>query len=156
MENTNRPVGNFKVIQIIYASLMLGVIAFLLFTITTIKEHTFNYADGTMFMYLVPLIFIVGIVLSTLLYKKTMASIVKGESIFKKITKYQIANIMRGAPLEAAGLVSVVAILMTSNYYYLLFVGLAIIAMLIHFPSKYRFENAVELSFEEKKDLENM
>ena len=154
MDNTTTE--NFKIIQIIYGTLIMGVVAFLIFTLFTIPMTVFEYNDGSKFVFLVPIIFIIGVFLSSFLFKRSISKIVKTDSLFQKLTKYQSANIMRGAPLEGAGLMAVVATFTTSNYYYLVFALLAIVLMFINFPSKYKFENIVELSLEEKNRLAKM
>ncbi len=153
MNNSNKPKGNFKIIQIIYGSLIIGIVVFMLFAISSNTNTSFSYTDGTIFMYIVPILFFSGFMISPFLYNKTMINIKDSDSLFKKLTKYQSANIMRGAPLEASGLVAVVGFFMTSNDYYLIFAGLAIAVMLYHFPSKNKFETAIDLNMEEKMRL---
>ena len=131
----------------------MGVVAFLLFTVFTVPMSIFAYNDGSIFVFIVPLFFVLGVFLSDFLFKKSILKIRNTDSLFQKLTKYQSANIMRGAPLEGAGLMAVVAAFTTSNYYYLIFAVLSIILMLLNFPSKNKFENLVELSFDEKNKL---
>jgi hypothetical protein len=152
----NSTTENFKIIKIIYGSLIIGVVVFLLFTVYTIPMRIFEYNDGSEFVFLVPLFFILGVFLSSFLFNRSISKIVKTDNLFQKLTKYQSANIMRGAPLEGAGLMAVVATFTTSNYYYLVFAVLAIVLMLMNFPSKYKFENTVELSLDEKNRFEKM
>ena len=147
---------NFKIIQIIYGSLIMGVVAFLLFTVFTVPMSIFEYNDGSEFVFLIPLFFVLGVFLSGFLFNRSTSKIVKTDSLFQKLTKYQSANIMRGAPLEGTGLMAVVATFTTSNYYYLIFAVLSIILMLLYFPSKNKFENVVELTFDEKARLDKM
>ena len=152
----NSTTANFKIIQIIYGSLIMGVLAFLLFTVFAVTTSIFEYNDGSIFVFLVPLFFVLGGFLSGFLYNKSISEIVNTDSLFQKLTKYQLANIMRGAPLEGAGLMAVVAFSSTSNYYYLIFAVLSVALMLLNFPSKNKFENLVELSLDEKARLDKM
>lgn len=147
---------NFRIIQVIYGTLIMGVVAFLIFTLFTIPMTSTDYYDGSNFAFLVPVFFILSVFLSSFLFNKSVSKIVKTDSLFQKLTKYQSAIIMRGAPLEGTGLMAVVATFTTSNYYYLIFTLLAIILMFIYFPSKYKFENTVELSLDEKNRLTQM
>jgi len=147
---------NFKIIQFLYSSLIIGVIAFLVFTIVTVPFLYFNYNDKTEFTFLVPLFFIVGVILSRFLFKRSISKIKLTDSLFDKITNYQTANIMRGAPIEAAGLMAVVAYFSTSNYYYLIYALLSILLMFYYFPSKSKFENNIKLTIKEKSKLIRM
>jgi hypothetical protein len=96
----NSTTENFKTIKIIYGSLIIGVVVFLLFTVYTIPMRIFEYNDGSEFVFLVPLFFILGVFLSSFLFNRSISKIVKTDSLFQKLTKYQSANIMRGAPLK--------------------------------------------------------
>jgi len=153
MENTN---PNFKTIQLIYGSLIFGVIAFLLFTVSSVKQMFFSYLDGSPFVFLVPVFFIAGVFLSPFLFKKSMMNIHKNESLYAKLTKYQGANIMRGAPLEAAGLMAVAAFMLTGNTYYLIFMFAVIFMMIAYFPTKIKFSNSIELSMEDQQKLNQL
>ena len=154
MDNSTK--ANFKVIQMVYASLIIGVVAFLVFTVITIPMSVFKYNDHSEFVYLVPAFFVGAVFLSNFLFNRSVLKILKTDSLFQKLTKYQSAIIMKGAPLEGAGLMAVVATFTTSNYYYLVFAIVALFLMLLNFPSKNKFENLVELSFEDKSRLAEM
>lgn len=147
---------NFKTIQVIYGSLIFVVIAFLGFIFNSTSDNIFDYSDKTIFMYLVPLSFFIFTFLSNWLFQKSIKNISSRDSFFTKITKYQSSKIMLGAPLEASGLISVAAFYITSNYYYLIFVGFTILIMLYRFPSKNEFSNTVDLSMEEQEKLKNL
>ena len=114
----------------------------------------FHFNDAL--KYMVPLFFIFIYFLSNFLFKRNISNIRSIDTLNAKLTKYQMANIMRAAPLEGFGFFSIVVAGNFSNYYYLMFAGLAILIMLINFPSKAKFENTVDLSMEEKTRLREM
>lgn len=155
MNDTNNNT-NFKVIQIVNGSLIMGVLVFLGVTLNSIGGTIFDYQDGSVFMYLVPGFFVGAVFLSNLLFQKKMAAINSNDTLFQKLTNYQMANIMRGAPLEASGLAAVAGIMLTSNLYYLIFVGLAVLMMAINFPTKLKFENIIDLSLTDLDQLKGM
>jgi len=152
MTTTKTP--SFKIIQIIYGSLIFGVIAFFLFTYDSKQKMEFHFDDSL--KYMVPLFFVFIYFLSNFLFKRGISNIRNTDSLFTKLTKYQTANIMRAAPLEGFGFFAIVVAGSYANYYYLLLVGLAILIMLIHFPSKSKFENLLNLTMEEKSKLREM
>jgi len=150
MKAENAP--NFKIIQFIYASLILGILVALYFT-ADLNNINIDI-DISTFKYMLPALFVVVVLLSNFLFKKTMSSIKRTDSLFEKLTKYQSANLMRGAPLEGFSFFAIFSQSNTSNY--LIFIGLAIVVMLINFPSKSKFENLVNLNMEEQARLKDM
>lgn len=155
MENINNK-ANFRIIQIVYGTLIGGVILFLLVTISSVSKMHFSYLDESAFQYIVPAFFIAGLFLSPFLYNKTMSKIKESDSLFSKLTIYQGANIMRGAPLEAAGLMGLAGFMITNNMYYLIYMFIALVLMFLYFPTKYKFANAVALSMEEQNKLNEL
>lgn len=146
--NETKPQPNFKIIQIIYGSLILGVlVAFNFMSDFSTISFDFSFKDDA-FIYILPIVFIAVIFLSNFLFKKTINGITETDSLFTKITKYQTANIMRGAPLEAFAFFAI----FTNTS----FVVVAILIMLYYFPSKNKFENTVALSIEDKARLREM
>ena len=147
---------SFKTIQIIYASLIIGVIAFFAFTVDTIPIKNFEYDDHTIFTLIVPIFFIIGVFLSHFLFQKSITKIKPADSLFSKLTQYQTANIMRGAPLEGIGFIAIVATSTTANYYYLIYGLLAILLMLVFFPTKNKFLNLIHLDATDIAKLNDM
>lgn len=156
MGNITNTTGNFSIIPMIYGTLILGVLGFLIYALVKVPITNFNYADGTIFMYMSPIFFIVGVLLSNFLFKSQIKKIKPTDFLFSKLTKYQGANIMRGAPLEASGLMATVAFYLTENYYYLILSGTSLFLMFLYFPSKNKFELLVDLNMEEKTKLKKM
>ena len=63
---------------------------------------------------------------------------------------------MKGAPLEAAGLIAVVGFMMTSNSYYLSIATVVLGLMVVNFPTKNKFSSIVDLSLEEQNRLNDL
>jgi len=147
---------NFKKITIIYGALIAGVSFFLFFAVTLFGISDFNTNDKTIFSYLVPTGLIIAFLLSGFFYKKGVNNIDESDELSLKITKYLTINILRAAPLEAAGILSIAASFMTSNKYYLLFAILAILLMVFYFPTKNRFMQDVNLTFDDKSKLNEL
>ena len=145
MKESTKQLPTFKIIQIIYGSLIFGVLVAFNFTADFSNLVFFN--DNS-YAYILPIALIAVILLSNFLFKKTIKDIKETDSLFTKITKYQTANIMRGAPLEAFAFFAI----FTNTS----FVVLAILVMLYYFPSKNKFENIITLSTEEKAKLQEM
>lgn len=147
---------SFKTIQIINGALIFGVLIFLMITFFLTKNPSFIYNDDSVFAILVPISLMLGAFLSSLLFKKQLQTIKKEENLQYKLGKYQSATIVRSALLEAPALLGIVATFITFNLYYLIFAGIALLLMVYNFPSKDKFTQDINLSFEEKTELNNL
>lgn len=147
---------SFKTIQIINGALIFGVLIFLMITFFLTKDPSFIYNDDSVFAILVPISLMLGAFLSSLLFKKQLQTIKKEENLQYKLGKYQSATIVRSALLEAPALLGIVATFITFNLYYLIFAGIALLLMVYNFPSKDKFTQDINLSFEEKTELNNL
>ena len=144
MNDSNKSIPSFKIIQIIYGSLILGVI--IMFKMFGFSNFTINIESID---YIMPLVFIGILLLSKYLFNTKMSQIKGSDSLFEKITKYQRANIMRGAPLEAF---AIFAIFKGD----IVFIIVTILIMLLYFPSKRKFEAKLPLTMQEKARLKEM
>ncbi len=145
--------AQFKTMQIIYGALIIGVLVFSVVVYLKSDNLHFIFDGESMYGILVPMVAIISLVVNTMIFKSTLNSINPQDALGLKITKYQTANIIRGAILEAPALIGIVVTLNTGNYYFLVFSLFMIAAMIFAFPSKQKFIETMQLSFEEKSKL---
>lgn len=148
--------GAFKTLQIIYGALIIGVVVFLFVVLYLVKNLHFTVDTDDVFTMLVPLMTFSGIVVSMILNKNFLGMILPEDSLQAKLSKYQTASIIRGALLEGPALIGVVATFMSGNYFFLLFSVVLIRVMYFYFPTKQKFTQAAQLSFEEKSKLDTL
>lgn len=77
--------------------------------------------------------------LYTMLLKK-----VQNSSINEKAEKYQTAILVRIAILEGACLFSIVAFLLTAQYFYMIIFAAVFILILLYKPGKFRYQEEME------------
>lgn len=78
------------------------------------------------------------------------------DTLQTKLSKYQTTSIIGGALLEGPAFIGVVATFISGNYFFLLFSVILVIVMYFYFPSKQKFAQIAQLSFEEKSKLDTL
>ena len=74
----------------------------------------------------------------------------------KKAIKYSTAHIFRVAMLEFPAFICIIFAMQSNNSFYFILVGILVLMMLAIYPSKYKFENDVPLTNNEKSLLEKL
>lgn len=153
--NTTNQTPRFKIIQIINVTFIIGVVLFSFFTLKNTPQN-FSFNDGSLFVYSIPLLSMGSILLGNLFFNKSISAINKSERFYSKLTKYQLATIIRASFLEVSGLIATVVTGMTTNFFYFMFTVFSIIIILVYMPSKNKFKRSVPLNSEELSKLNNM
>lgn len=146
----------FKTLKIIYGALILGVVFFLIAVLFTTKNLHFAIDTADSFTMIVPIMTLSGIAISILLKNNFLKMVALEDTVQSKLTKYQTASIIKGAMLEGPAFIGIVATSVTSNYFFILFAVIAVLVMLLLFPSKQNFIEVAQLSFEEKSKLDTL
>ncbi|MCF6279303.1 MAG: hypothetical protein L3J14_03040 [Flavobacteriaceae bacterium] len=146
----------FKILQIIYGALIMGVVAFLAIVLFLADNLHFTVDMDDVFTIIVPLMTLSGIAISVILNNNFLKMIQPEDTLQTKLSKYQTASIIGGALLEGSALIGVVATFISGNYFFLLFSVILLIVMYMYFPNKQRFAQAAQLSFEEKSKLDTL
>jgi divalent metal cation (Fe/Co/Zn/Cd) transporter len=105
--------------------------------------------------YIAPILMLLGIVLSAILYQKQINAIVQKTdiSLAQKLSDYRTASIIRWTCIEGAILVSVVLLFLTGNYYYLIFLFVLLVFFVMYTPSKDQIIAHLRLSSNEQNIL---
>ena len=142
----------FRQLKIIFFTLATGQIIYFLISLVLIKEELviLNKDFNTVLGFIVPVLVVIMVVASKLLYNHTINSSDRKASKAEKLNLYRTTNIIKFALLEGANLLSITFYLMTGDF---LYAGMFIIVMAIFFvnsPGKEKFMAEFGLSSFEK------
>lgn len=155
--NNQQPKDFFKTLQFIHGALLMSVVGFAIFVVIFAGDHLFfSYQENKPFLYLAIIISFIGNLSSKFLYKKLLEKITKDMDLAKKAIKYSTAHIFRVAMLEFPAFICIIFAMQSNNSFYFILVGILVLMMLAIYPSKYKFENDVPLTNNEKSLLEKL
>lgn len=131
----------FKQLKIIFIALASGqIIYFLTASVLLMNEIVeTNKEYSTVMGFVVPILVVLMVVASKLLYNYLINSKQQDTSQAEKINIYRTGNITRFALIEGANLISITAYLITGDF---LYTGLFVIVIgifFINYPSKEKF-----------------
>ena len=152
-QNNKQP---FMTIKTIYYAMMLGVIVFGAVIYYTAKTPAFNLDVNDIFIFIVPVLLVLGIFASNFIYKSLIAKIDTNLDLQTKIAQYTSATIIKGTLLELPALLAVVVASFTDNMLFLIFALLMLFVMYTKVPAKEKFEEEVPLTFNEKSELNSI
>jgi hypothetical protein len=147
--NTNNinPGQAYKMIKVIYYSLVAGLAAFLALVLYVADEKFFFKTDLSDPLILSG-IFIGCITLPAGYYiaKATFQKIDQNESLKSKLLKYQSGQLIRLSTCEGIGMYSIVCFLLTPNLFFLIFLLIPVAFMFSYFPSPDKIGLEINLS----------
>jgi len=117
---------------------------FVLFTMDDWKLHLDDYSDP--YLYAVPIVAIICVLLSNYLYKKKISSLKDTPDLKEKLSGFQMASIISYAPLEGGALLGIVTAYNYPNIYFLIISGILLIYLLYRRPSKDKIESHLALT----------
>jgi len=159
MYNTTKPQVTpktfLKTIKIIYLALLTGQLLFFVVAFTQTPRHKFalDFSDDPLVL-VVPLMAVMSFILSNILFRQQLGIAVNQTTLSGKLTSYQTASIIRFAVIEGTSLFSIVAFLISGNLFFAAIFGLLILMFIVNHPSKDKVENDLNLSYEEKMEME--
>ncbi len=130
-----------KQLRVIFFALAAGQILYFVISIYLINAElvVVNKDYSTLLGFIAPLIVVVLVVSSKLLYKHNVDSIKREVSLNEKLISYRTSSIVKFALLEAANVLSITFYLVTGDF---LYAGMFVIVMAIFFiniPGKDKF-----------------
>jgi len=141
----------FKNLNIIYFSLIFGMILFcvVVIIINQSKEMVPNNKLDLVFTLVIPLFGFLMMFASRIIYNQLISKNSSNENLLQKISIYRSSKIIAWALIESACLLSLVAAMLTPNYLY--FVVFIFLLGYFYFlrPSKESFVKDLRLSSEE-------
>jgi hypothetical protein len=158
MSNQNpspNPQNFIKTTVIIHLALFMGQVMFAALVLLRCKQPFLNLKPGNdVLFYLSPALVLFGIFVGSFLFKKSVAKLREKTSLGEKLTAYQTAFIKRCALAEGASMFGIVCMLLTSNTYYLIVVGVNILYFIIIRPTKFKIQDDLNLGYEELAELD--
>lgn len=142
--------------QILFSALVFGQLMFMLVVIYLVQIQGIRYNGNElneMYLYAAPIITVFCLIFGFTLYKGKLKKIKEKKHLYEKLADYRSAQILRWALLEGASFFSIMAFLLTSNYLFIMIVGLIIGTFVLTIPSRMKFDSELDLSWEEKNQL---
>lgn len=157
MYNASKPLDPktfVRTVKIIHLALLAGQLLFFVVAFTQTPPHKFdlNFATDPLII-VAPLMAISCFVLSNILFSQQLGIAVNQTSLMGKITRYQIASIIRFALIEGSSLFAIVAFLISGNLLFAMVSGLLILVFIANRPTKDKVETDLNLSYEEKMEM---
>ncbi len=156
MKNTNsapiKPSAYIKSLQIIHAALVLGPMLFGAFIFYQNERIITNFEmNSDPFLYIVPLVALLGYFASSFLFKKAVSKVTIDDSLIKKQTTYQTASILRYACIEGPTMLALVAFMDTRIILYGVLAVLLIAYLFTQRPSLQKLKQSIPLKQEEER-----
>ncbi|MEX1001750.1 MAG: hypothetical protein WDZ35_06510 [Crocinitomicaceae bacterium] len=148
--------SNFKkIINLLYTMLALGMIAFTAVTFyLTINDQHFNIpATSDTFLFLVPTVILLAIVVGNFLFQKLIRAVNEAKMLQQKVTIGFTSNIVRFALIEGAILLGVIALLSTANLFYMVFIVIGFMYFISLKPTDKKIKRDLMLSHDEAQEL---
>ena len=144
--------NQFSTIMIIYSAILIGLLFFGGFSYYLVENNIIesNQDSDGVFRILIPIIGIISMFLSFKLYNSRISNSEKYKELSEKLLQYRSIKIMQWAILEGASFLSLVAFLLTGNYFYVIVLLFLIGFIVLVRPSKENFINDFQVEGIEK------
>jgi len=149
----SQPLTSFQPIKMVTYAMLAGQIIFTAVVLLISKDNLVFYKEGDVFLYIVPAVLLGAITLSFNMDKFLPHEIKPDAALSDKLGAYQTSTLVKLAPLEGAGIFSIVAMLLNNSYIYLIFLAVAIAAFLMLLPAEEKFVRQYKLTSEERREL---
>lgn len=139
--NTPELKNRFNIVYIIYSALISGQLIFFIISYYLV-ENKLTETDQSVdeiFKILVPVIGIISMFVSYKLYNSKVSGYKESKELIQKLNFYLNNKIIQWAMLEGAGFLSLVAFLITGNYFYVIIFLFIIGFFILARPSKENF-----------------
>ncbi|MGC1514340.1 MAG: hypothetical protein WA810_02085 [Maribacter sp.] len=145
----------FKTLTLIHAALVGGLVLVTVFAI--LQEKGFeSYTDpGNVFLYIVPIVALIGYFGSQFVFRKAMAKILLDQSLKEKLNGYFAALVMKFAFLEAPALLALFAYYSSGNALPLVIALCLLAYLIVQRPTKNHSIHCLPLTRDEIRIIEN-
>ena len=147
--------NQFNTIIIIYSAILIGLLFFFGFSYYLVEYNIIesNQDSDGVFRILVPIIGIISMFLSFKLYNSRISNSEKYKGLSEKLSQYRSIKIIQWAILEGASFLSLVAFLLTGNYFYVIVFLFLIGFIILVRPSKENFINDFKVDGIDKNSI---
>lgn len=145
----------FKTLKLLHLSLVAGLSIFLVLAVVQGNGFQADLSNTSTFLYLVPIVALLGYFGSQVLFKKMLAKIAHSDSLNQKLQRFQSALLVKYALIEAPAFFSLFAYYITGNALPLVIAACLLAYLFVQRPTKEKLETSLRLSAEEKRDLDS-
>jgi len=146
----------FKILDILYFSLLAGQIIFAIITLYLTLSGTINSQHKEfrdIFLILVPIFVAVGIYASNIMFKNKINLAKEKLSLIEKMSDYRSALLLRWALLEFPSFFSIIAFFLTGDFFFLGISALIIVFFINIKPNIDKVSIDLELSIGDKMTI---
>lgn len=151
-----QPKTFLRTLSLIHYSLCAGLLLFLAFVYWQNRSFNVGSTDGDIFIYLVPIVAMIGYFGSKFVYRNLIQNLPNEENLQKKLARYQVASIVQYALIEGPAFLALFAYLQSGTALYLVITSALMIYLFVQRPSLEKLLQEVPLSFEEKKQFDTL
>jgi beta-lactamase regulating signal transducer with metallopeptidase domain len=144
----------FKTLKLLHLSLVAGLSIFLIITIAQGNGFNTDLKTNATFLYIVPVVALLGYFGSQFLFKKMVSGIPHSDSFNQKLQRFQSALFVKYALIEVPAFVALFAYYATGNALPLVIAGCLLAYLFVQGPTKEKLKSSLPLSAEEKRTLD--
>ena len=145
-----------RTLSLIHYFLCAGLIAFGAFAYWQNGSFNAGTIGEDIFVYIVPIVAMMGYFGSKLMYRKMILNLPKNETLATKLSRYQVANLVQYALLEGPAFLALFVYLSSGTALYLAIAIALTIYLFARRPTLNRLFEEVPMSFEEKKQFDTL
>jgi hypothetical protein len=146
------PRSAVKMLTIIHAGLITGIILFTLATFSITLQRGFSFSADPLIIIDI-ILPVLGIFVGNFLYKTLIAKISAESSLSQKIAAHQTASIVRFALLEGPALFSVVVYMLSGNMLFLVILAVILAYFISVRPTRNKMIEDMKLDYNEQAEL---
>jgi hypothetical protein len=142
----------FRLTGIVYSALIFGMIIFFAIALFLVESKKFEPVQSIdeILKLLIPLVGFAVMYFARVIYKKNISSVNFHDDLLSKFSRYRTFKIIQWSLVESVGFLSVVAFIITGNYFYtIVFLFMLGFFVLIK-PTKEEFFRDLKISSEQK------
>lgn len=146
----------FRANTLLHGALLVGPMLFAFVATYLVANGGFGEGDSSLaevFKYLVPVYGLITIWVSDFLFRMRIKSIQKLSRLNDKLVSYRQAIIVRYALLESGCLLSIIALMLTNNFTFLIATGLLLFFLFLGRPTKDKCLQHISFTDDELKRL---
>ncbi|MBQ4915234.1 hypothetical protein J8L85_12340 [Maribacter sp. MMG018] len=143
-----------KTLSFIHLSLVIGLLAVTGIILFQGKGFSADTNGDDIFLYIVPIISIIGYFGGQFLFNRSISKINREQSMKEKLTTYTSASLVKYACIEGPAIICLVAYYSTGNALPLTIAFCLMAFLIVQRPSKHRIIGQLPLTPEEKKEFQ--
>jgi len=142
-------------LKILHASLCIGLIIFIIVAYS--QKGSFDASmNGNVFIYVVPILAMLGYFGSKWIYQNLIRNIPESEPLPKKLQRYYAASLLKYALIEVVAIVAIFGYYSTGNAMHLVIAICLIVYLILQRPQLHIIKQEVPLNLQEEKEFDTL